>query len=148
MSLRRRKRRLTRTLSIKLYRTRAIPKYLVHMWPLQTAWASLFISVHRRQTKIPGSDIEVQSPESLSAKVQGMLSPATIKRDCSPPIVDLNKPLSIGFRSKALVEGGSIQYTKVGWRYTLPLQLPQQIALDDLCNSMHERISTIKAGEV
>lgn len=56
----------------------------------------------------PIIDIEVTSVVELEKRLRATLSPSAIRRDCSPPAVDLNLPLSDGLRSRADIIGGSL----------------------------------------
>src|SRR5688572_22355059 len=61
------------------------------------------LTVHhasQASTAPPLVDIQVTDPMSLAEQLRGVLSPAAIRRDCSPPIVDLGKPLAEGLRSR------------------------------------------------
>jgi predicted type IV restriction endonuclease len=71
-----------------------------------------FVVMHnsQRSTDEPLVNIDVSSPHELAERVRGLLSPASIKRDCSPPIVDLRRPLVDGFRANANITGGVLIY--------------------------------------
>lgn len=67
-----------------------------------------FLVYHSSQTsnENPLMTLDVSSPEELARKLEGLLSPAAIRRDCSPPVVDLRLPLAEGYRGEAAIKGG------------------------------------------
>lgn len=54
----------------------------------------------------PIVDIDVTTPEDLAQKLENILSPEAIARDFRPLVIDLNKPIAKGFRSKVSVTTG------------------------------------------
>lgn len=96
----------------------------------------------------PIADIEVTSVEELQASLEGTLSPAAIRRDCSPPIVDLGQPLAEGFRSSAAVTGGLIVYSEFEWDCSFPLPDNARQQLDEACRIMGGYRSNVTGGNV
>ena len=50
-----------------------------------------------------------------------LLSPAAVRRDYRPPIVDLRTPIADGLRSSARLVGGTVQYRSWEWATNIPL---------------------------
>ena len=96
----------------------------------------------------PIVDLEVQSPEQLASQLCGLLSPSAIRRDCSPPVVDLGIPLADGFRSSANITGGTITYSDFVWKCNSPLPKQQIEVLNEICRRMSTLRSTIIGGVV
>jgi hypothetical protein len=109
-----------------------------------------FVVMHnsQRSTDDPLIDLEVQSPHALAEQVGGFLSPAAIKRDCSPPIVDLGRPLAKGFRSNARIIGGSIMYSDFVWESNIDLTNESKSQLDEICRVMGGYRAAITGGLV
>jgi hypothetical protein len=100
----------------------------------------------QRSTDKPLAELVVESPEALAAQLDGLLSPAAIRRDCSPPIVDLKTPLATGLRSTAEIRSGTIAYSDFTWWSNI--QLPTGHVMDDLCRRMRGWRSHIIGGKV
>lgn len=66
-------------------------------------------------------DIEVESIDTLVAATRSILSPASIRRDCAPPIVDVGAPLADGYRSFAEITGGYLTYRQFEYGANAPL---------------------------
>ncbi len=96
----------------------------------------------------PTASVEVTSAEQLAKQLEGLLSPSAIRRDCSPPIVDLGTPLADGLRSKALITRGFISYTDFSWDCNFPLPEQQVANLDETCRRMSGFRSTVTGGQV
>ena len=109
-----------------------------------------FIVFHSSQNSAdsPIADIEVASPDQLAAKMDGLLSPSAIRRDCTPPKVDLGTPLASGFRSTATTLRGFISYSDFTYECNFPLPDTQQAALDEMCRKMRGLRSTVTGGSV
>ena len=96
----------------------------------------------------PRIDLEVSSPADLAALLINVLSPSAIRRDCSPPIVDLEKPLATGIRSKAKVIGGAIRYTDFTWESSIAIPAQQMRELDEMCRRIRGFRADIISGHV
>jgi hypothetical protein len=102
----------------------------------------------QRSTDPPLADLEATNPQELAYRLQGLLSPAAIRRDCSPPTVDLGLPLAEGLRSRASVRGGQIQHRD--FKYSTNISLPpQQLArLTEIGHRLNGLIVPVTGGEV
>ena len=109
-----------------------------------------FLVVHNSQSsnQIPMLDLNVSSPEELAAQVSNLLSPSAIRRDCSPPIVDLRRSLADGFRSSAEVTGGMISYSNFTFESSIDLPAKQKAELDEMSRRLCGYRSNIKGGRV
>ena len=96
----------------------------------------------------PIVDIEVTSPDELAKQLSSLLSPAAIRRNCSPPVVDLGLPLSDGFRSSANIIGGSISYSNFWRECNYPLPENARAELDEMSRRLSDFRSTITGGRV
>jgi len=105
---------------------------------------------HNTQRSIdkPKIDIEVISPDDLSERLRGILSPDSFRRDCSPPKVDLGLPLSDGLRSSSKVIGGSISYSKFLWECNMSLPEDNKAELDETCRRLSSFRSIVTGGRV
>lgn len=83
------------------------------------------------------ADLSVSDPETLAVALSGLLSPAAIRRDCSPPIVDLGRPLADGLRSSADIRGGEIHHDEFRWECNF--ELPPEAT--NLMNEMARRLT-------
>lgn len=108
------------------------------------------VVVHNTQRSIdaPIVDIEVTSPENLAATLVSLLSPSAIRRDCSPPVVDLGLPLSDGLRSSASITGGSISYSQFEWNCNVALPEATRVELDEMSRRLSTLRSNITDGKV
>ena len=109
-----------------------------------------FVVFHNSQKSSdqPIVDLEVTSPEQLAERLCGLLSPSAIRRDCSPPVVDLGTPLADGFRSSTNIIGGAITYSEFIWKCNSTLPEQQIEALDEICRRLSTLRSTITGGVV
>ena len=76
------------------------------------------LTVHhasQASTEAPLVDLAVSGPKSLAEQLSSVLSPAAIRRDCSPPTVDLRKPLAEGLHSRAEIRRGEICHEQSHW---------------------------------
>jgi hypothetical protein len=89
-----------------------------------------------------------ESPMQLAEKLAGLLSPAAIRRDCSPPVVDLGKPLAEGFRSSAIITTGVVHYHEFVWGSNFQLPAPPAAILGELARRMTGFKSIITGGKV
>jgi hypothetical protein len=91
-------------------------------------------------------DLPVTSPQTLAAQLQGILGPEAIRRDCTPPIVDLRAPIAKGLRGEAAIIGGWNRHV----RNELLTQLPPPI--DANMRAIYARIvnavSAVNGGRV
>lgn len=96
----------------------------------------------------PLVDIEVTTGEALALSLTNLLSPAAIRRDCRPPIVDLGTPLAEGLRSSARLVGGTVQYRAWNWNTNLSLPPSEHNRLDEMCRRMSSYRANITGGQV
>lgn len=94
----------------------------------------------RSSNDIPLLDIQVSTGEELAKAVESLLSPAAIRRDCGPPVVDLAKGLAKGFRSRVDILGGEMVHLNNWWEF--PSVIPQQ-ANDELVATGKRLVGTI-----
>lgn len=99
-------------------------------------------------TAPPLIDIEVGSPTDLASQLEGVLSPAAIRRDCSPPAVDIAKPLAEGFRSAAAVRGGKILHAECTWSSNVQLPPPARTQFDEMRRRLSGFQVAITGGSV
>jgi hypothetical protein len=96
----------------------------------------------------PLVDLEVISGEELAKALSGLLGPLAIRRDCTPPKVDLRAPLAPGFRSEAAIVSGWNKQVAIDIETRLPI--PQSEI--DRQKAQYLKIvgmrSTIKHGRV
>lgn len=104
--------------------------------------------VSKVSTEAPLVDLPVSDPKSLALQVSALLSPSAIRRDCSPPTVDIGLPLSEGLRSRAEVRGGSIHHERTSWSSNLPLPAQLQNRLDDMCRRLSGFHVSVTGGTV
>lgn len=102
----------------------------------------------RNSTESPLFDLEVSDVPSLVKRLSGLLSPAAIRRDCSPPIVDLRAPLAEGLRSMVTIRGGEIRHGKTIWTSTNHLPAAQCQHLDEMCRRLGGLRIPITGGSV
>lgn len=93
--------------------------------------------VSQASTEAPLVDLPVMDPQSLADQLGGLLSPAAIRRDCSPPPVDLGRPLAEGLRSRAEIRGGQVRHEQ--FRRSSNIPLPGEAC--DRLNEMGRRLS-------
>ena len=96
----------------------------------------------------PKVDLVVSDPLALASQLEGLLSPAAIRRDCSPPRVDLGLPLADGLRSSAIIRGGQIRYDTCQWSSNAQLPSVAAAELDDLCGMFRGFQATVTGGTV
>lgn len=82
--------------------------------------------ITQRSEEDPLLDLSVESPDSVAQQLMATLSPHAIRRDCSPPKVDLGLPLAEGLRSSAEIKSGTIGYSDYQW--VSNQQLPPEFA--------------------
>lgn len=96
----------------------------------------------------PLIDIEITSVEDLAKKLQSILSPKSIRRDCTPPIVDLNLPLCEGLRSKANVITGKLSYDDCIVTCNIEMPPEQSSHFEALKNMFRGLQITITGGHI
>jgi hypothetical protein len=99
-------------------------------------------------TEPPLVDIPVSGYESLAERVNSLLSPAAIRRDCKPPVVDLEKPLADGLRSRAEIRGGEICYEECSWFANFEFADEQRWFFDEICRRQEELRVAITGGTI
>ncbi len=109
-----------------------------------------FVLFHISQSSkdVPLLEIDIVDVGSLSESLQGTLSPGAIRRDCSPPKVDLGVPLADGLRSSVDVRKGLLSYTEFGWDCNFPLDSEGQKNLNDTSEKMKSFRPTITGGKI
>src|SRR5205823_437070 len=65
-----------------------------------------------------------------------LLSPAAIRRDCSPPKVDLAKPLAPGLRSGAKIVRGEIHHEQFRWSANVQLPALAGNQFEEMCRRL------------
>lgn len=102
----------------------------------------------QKSTDSPRIDLAVTTPRAMAQQLEGILSPAAIRRDCSPPLVDLGLPLADGLRSSANIRGGNIFY--VDSRWSCNAQLPPNVVdqLNEICRRMIGFRATVTGATV
>jgi hypothetical protein len=92
--------------------------------------------------------LDVESPEQLAEKLANLLSPNAIRRDCSPPVVDLGKPLAEGFRSSAKITKGVIRYKEFVCESNFELPASLAATLEEVSRKMTGYQSIITGGKI
>lgn len=105
---------------------------------------------HASQTSAekPLVDLTISDAASLARQLAGLLSPAAVRRDCTPPIVDLEKPLAEGLRSRAPILGGEIRHGKAKWSVSISLPDVEVQRLDEMCRRLDGLRIAIIGGTV
>lgn len=109
------------------------------------------LTVHhtsQASTEVPLVDLPVSDPESLAEQLSSLLSPAAIRRDCSPPVVDLGKPLADGLRSRAEIRGGEIHLKEFSWSSNYQLPGDQLDRLNEMCRRLSGFRVAVTGGTV
>jgi hypothetical protein len=102
----------------------------------------------QRSRELPRIDTQGSDPKLLAEVLSGTLSPAAIRRDCSPPIVDVRKPLADGLRSRARIQTGEIRNIECKWASSTLLPVQARMPMDELCRRMTGMKIPISGGEV
>jgi hypothetical protein len=88
----------------------------------------------------PILDIEVISVENLIRQLESTLSPAALRRDLRPIIIDTNRPIADGYRSRVDILKGSITSSEAK-AYCSP-EMPQMMqALGLHCAAFRARLT-------
>lgn len=105
---------------------------------------------HTSQTSAekPLVDLTFSDAASLAKQLAGLLSPAAVRRDCTPPIVDLENPLAEGLRSGAPFRGGEIRHGKPNWSVNIPLPDVEVQRLNEMCRRLDGLRIAITGGTV
>src|SRR6185437_10033605 len=82
-----------------------------------------FVLYHSSQTSNdkPLVDLKVDAPEALAKLLEGLLSPAAIRRDCTPPKIDFRAPLAPGYRGEVAIISGWNRHLAIDIETKLPL---------------------------
>lgn len=97
------------------------------------------LTVHhttQRSTDPPLVELSVVDVASLAEQLSPLLSPAAIRRDCSPPIVDLAKPLAPNLRSRADIVRGEIYHEQVRWSANVQLPAEATNQFEEMCRRL------------
>ncbi|MGX1163801.1 hypothetical protein AB7M16_000067 [Bradyrhizobium sp. USDA 372] len=107
---------------------------------------SRFVVFHnvQRSDEPPLIDLPVASVTELAAALEATLSPAAIRRDLTPPKVDLKMPLAKGLRSTARVSEASILYNEFKWRSSTAIPEESAANLNETCR----RLSGLRVSAV
>src|SRR3569833_2080389 len=111
----------------------------------------LRLTVHHISQKSidkPIVDLSVVDPQKLADQLSGFLSPAALRRDCSPPVADLGMPLAEGLRSRAVIRGVQIRHNEFHWCTNVSLPAGQSAQLDELARRLKGYIIAVTGGEV
>lgn len=105
---------------------------------------------HALQNSIekPLVDLTISDATSLAKQLVGLLSPAAIRRDCTPPIVDLRRPLAESLRSQAQIRGGEMRHGKSTWSANIPLPAGEVQRQDEMCRRLSGLRIAITGGNV
>lgn len=109
------------------------------------------LTVHhtsQTSTEKPRVDLTISDVASLAKQLAGLLSPAAVRRDCTPPIVDLGSPLAEGLRSRASIRGGEIRHGKANWSVNIPLPDVEVQRLNEMCRRLDGLRVAITGGTV
>ena len=108
-----------------------------------------FVLMHnsQRSDETPILDLEISSVELLKNQLEATLSPAAIRRDLRPAIIDINRPIAEGFRSRIAITKGSITSTEARVECNLPSPTLMK-NLEEAARSIRSRRSTIIGGEI
>ena len=104
--------------------------------------------VSRTAAEAPLVDLPICEVARVATQVSGLLSPAAVRRDCTPPIVDLGTPLAEGLRSRAPIRGGKIRHGKTTWSANISLPEAQRQALDEMCRRLSGMRIAVTGGDV
>ena len=104
--------------------------------------------VSRTAAEEPLLDLPISEVALVAKQLAGLLSPAAVRRDCTPPIVDLGTPLAEGLRSRAPIRGGEIRHGKTTWSANIALPAAQGEALDEMCRRLSGMRIAITGGDV
>lgn len=105
---------------------------------------------HSSQTSAdrPLVDLPISDPVSLAKQLAGLLSPAAVRRDCTPRVVDLGRPLAEGLRSRATIRGGEIHQGKSSWSCNILLPDEEVQRQNETCRRLDGLRIAITGGAV
>lgn len=105
---------------------------------------------HTSQTSAekPRVDLTISDVAALAKQLAGLLSPAAVRRDCTPPIVDLGSPLAEGLRSRAPIRGGEVRHGKATWSANSSLPDEEVQRLNEMCRRLDGLRVAITGGTV
>lgn len=109
------------------------------------------LTVHHRSqasTDAPLIELSVSDPVTLAQQLNPLLSPAAIRRDCRPPVVDLARPLAEGLRSRAEIRGGEIHHEQCQWIANVELPTEAGDRMSEVCRRLKGLRSTVTGGLV
>lgn len=104
--------------------------------------------VTQRSIDAPLVDLAVNDAASLAEQLEPLLSPAAVRRDCSPPKVDLAKPLAPGLRSRAGILRGEIKHDNCRWSANVQLPAPAASNFEEMCRRLRGFRTTVTGGLV
>lgn len=99
-------------------------------------------------TAPPLAVLAISDPDTLAEELSGLLSPAAIRRDCSPPIVDLRRPIADGLRSSAAIRGGEVHHHAFTWKCNFALPAENASNMDEMARRLTGLKIPITGGEV
>jgi len=109
------------------------------------------LTVHhatQRSIDPPLVDLTVSDVASLAEQLNPLLSPAAIRRDCSPLKVDLAKPLASGLRSRAEIIRGEIHHEQFRWSANVPLPALAANQFEAMCRRLRGFRVAVTGGVV
>lgn len=104
--------------------------------------------VTQRSIDSPLVDLPVSDAASLAEQLAPLLSPAAVRRDCSPRKVDLAKPLAPGLRSCAGILRGEIKHDTCRWSANVQLAQIEVNQFDEMCRRLRGFRTTVTGGLV
>ncbi len=107
----------------------------------------LLFRASQRSDEQPIVSLQVQSVQQLADELSGVLGPAAIRRDCSPAVVDLARPLADGLRSSVNITGGVLTYEYFDWESSLPFG-PQLAEIQQAVDRIVGTRETVTGGQI
>jgi hypothetical protein len=99
-------------------------------------------------TDPPLIEVQVSNPNAVAEELRKVLSPAAIRRDCTPRPVDLGKPLADGLRSRAEIQGGEIRHEEYRWTCNMPFPPAAVSQLDEGARRLRGYRISVTGGSV
>jgi hypothetical protein len=109
------------------------------------------LTVHhttQRSIDPPLVDLSVVDAASLAEQLSPLLSPPAIRRDCSPPKVDLAKPLAPSLRSRAEIVRGEIHHEQFRWSANVELPVAATNQFEEMCRRLRGFRVAVTGGVV
>jgi hypothetical protein len=103
---------------------------------------------NRSSLAAPLAKFRITDVHSLAKQVANILSPAAIRRDCSPPVVDLGQPIANGLRSRVVILRGEIWHESYTSSLNVPMPAPAIAQLDESLKRLHGLHIAITGGEI